>query len=402
MGLSQFRRFSARRLSGTGLALALGLCLIAGDLSPLQAARKKSGAASSSRTSKKKAETGSVSTTSPEQYYETAWQRFEIGSAKERQDVISELKSRSKQDPNDGTCHYYLGMMLAEAGGSKEAEDHLRAAAAAFPESPDVLYRLAEQLLARHKPEEAAPIYEKIVAQNPNHGGALTRLGLKALDETQYPKALELLTRARVAAPDNRETLRGLAIAFFNNSRPADAVSLFKTVLELDEKDPECWMLLGKSYESQSKVKEASEAFEKAKQFGRKDQEIRNLVGYDLARALYATGKIDDAISEYKKTIRTATDSATGWYELGRLYDDLRDIDQAIEAYKKAFEADDKRGEAVMRIAELFRSEAKLDEALGVLELIVRKKEWTDRAKALIGEIQAEKTEDAQGDLNSS
>jgi len=401
MGLSQFRHCSARRFARTGLALTLGLCIVAGDLSSVQAARKKSGTSTSSTgtSKKKKAETGAASTSSPEQYYETAWQRFEIGSAKERQEVISELKARSKQDPGDGTCHYYLGMMLSEAGGSKNAEDHLQAAAAAFPESPDVLYRLAEQLLMRHKPEEAAPIYEKIVAQNPNHGGALTRLGLKALDESQYPKALELLTRARTANPDNRETLRGLAFAFYHNSRPADAVSLFKTVLELDEKDPESWMFLGKSLESQSKVKEASEAFEKAKQLGGKDQDIKDLVGYDLARALYATGKIDDAIAEYKKTIRTATDSATGWYELGRLHDDLRDIDSAIETYKKAFVADEKRGEAVIRIAELYRSEVKLDEALGVLELIVRKKEWSDRAKALIEEIQAEKTEDAQGNL---
>lgn len=393
------RRNSLRYFAGTGLAVALALCLSTGEMSPVQAARKKSGTTSTKPSKKKKSEAAASAATSPEQYYETAWQRFEIGSPKERQAVISELKARSKQDPGDGTCHYYLGMMLAEEGGSKSAEDHLRSAAAAFPESPDVLYCLAEQLLARHKPEEAAPLYEKVVTINPNHAGALTRLGLKALDEAQYPKALELFTTARASNPDNRETLRGMAIALHHTSRPAEAIDLFKTVLGLDEKDPEAWMLLGKSYESQGKVSEAAEAFEKAKQFGKKDLEIRNLVGYDLARALYATGKIDDAIAEYQKTIRTATDSATGWYELGRLHDDLRDVDSAIEAYKKAFEADDKRGEAVFRIAELYRSEGMLDEALAALELISRKKDWSEKAKALIEEIQTEKTEGSREDL---
>jgi len=390
------RRTPFRHATGTGLVLALGLCLITGDITPAHAARKKSGTTS---TRKKKSESASTAASSPERYYETIWQRYQVGTPKERQSVVSELKARSKQDPSDGTCHYYLGMMLAEEGGSKSAEEHLRAAATAFPESPDVLYCLAEQLLARHKPEEAAPLYEKIVTLAPNHGGALTRLGLKALDEAQYPKALELLTSARAANPDNRETLRGLAFALHSSGKPAEAIDLFKTVLALDEKDPEAWMLLGKSYESQGKVSEAAEAFEKAKQFGKKDLEIKNLVGYDLARALYATGKIDDAIKEYQKTIRMATDSATGWFELGRLHDDLRDTDAAIEAYKKCFEADEKRGDAVLRIAELYRSDEKFDEALGALELIARKKDWSERAKALIEEIKAEKTEGDRGDL---
>ncbi|MBP7635306.1 tetratricopeptide repeat protein [Candidatus Ozemobacteraceae bacterium] len=382
--------------AGTGLVLALSLCLLAGDITPVHAARKKSGTTS---TRKKKSEAASATSSSPERYYETIWQRYQIGSTKERQAVVSELKARSKQDPSDGTCHYYLGMMLAEEGGSKSAEEHLRAAAAAFPDSPDVLYCLAEQLLVRHKPEEAAPLYEKIVTLAPNHGGALTRLGLKALDESQYPKALELLTAARAASPDNRETLRGLAIALHHSTKSAEAVELFKTVLALDEKDPEAWMLLGKSYESQGKVSEAADAFDKAKQFGKRDLEIKNLVGYDLARALYATGKIDEAIKEYQKTIRTATDSATGWFELGRLHDDLRDNDAAIDAYKKCFEADEKRGDAVFRIAELYRSDEKLDEALGALELIVRKKDWSEKAKALIEEIKAEKTEGDRDNL---
>lgn len=390
------RRTPLRHVAGTGLVLALGLCLISGDITPAGAARKKSGTTS---TRKKKSESASSATSSPERYYETIWQRYQVGSPKERQAVVSELKARSKQDPSDGTCHYYLGMMLAEEGGSKSAEEHLRAAAAAFPESPDVLYCLAEQLLARHKPEESAPLYEKILTLAPNHGGALTRLGLKALDEAQYPKALELLTAARAANPDNRETLRGLAVALHSTGKPAEAIDLFKTVLALDEKDPEAWMLLGKSYESQGKVGEAAAAFEKAKQFGKKDLEIKNLVGYDLARALYATGKIDEAIKEYQKTIRTATDSATGWFELGRLHDDLRDTDAAIEAYKKCFEADEKRGDAVFRIAELYRSDEKLDEALAALELIVRKKDWSERAKALIEEIKAEKTEGDRDNL---
>lgn len=393
------RRNSLRYFAGTGLAIAIGLCLITGDMSPVQAARKKSGSSSTKTSKKKKSEAATSAAANPERYYETAWQRFEIGSPKERKAVVSELKAYSRQNPDDGTCHYYLGMMLAEEGGSKSAEDHLRAAAAAFPESPDVLYCLAEQLLVRNKPDEAIPLYEKIVAANPNHGGALTRLGLKALDEEQYQKALGLFTTARASTPDNRETLRGLAIAFYHTSRPSEAIDLFKTVLALDEKDPEAWMLLGKSYESQNKVNEAAEAFAKAKQFGKKDIDTRNLVGYDLARALYETGKTDEAISEYRKTIQTSEDPATGWYELGRLHDDRRDVDSAIKAYKKAFEEDGKRGEAVIRIAELYHAEGMLDEALSALELIARKKDWSEKAKELIEEIKAEKTEGSQENL---
>ncbi|HEY9070698.1 MAG TPA: tetratricopeptide repeat protein [Candidatus Ozemobacteraceae bacterium] len=388
-----------RHFLGTGLALSLGFLLLSGDIPTAEAAKKKSGSSSSSSTRKKKSEPTPAVAASPEQYYETAWQRFEIGTAKEQQGIIAELKARSKQDPNDGTCHYYLGMMLARTGSSKAAEDHLRAAAAAFPQSPDVQYQLAEQLLLRNQPDEAAALYEKILTLQPNHGGALTRIGLKALDEAQYSKALELLTKAREASPDNRETLRGLAFALHHTEKHADAVSLFRTVLELDEKDPEAWMLLGKSYEQLGKVKEASEALEKAKQLGRKDETIKGLVGYDLARNLYATGKTAEAIKEYQKTIKTSAEPATGWFELGKLYDDQHDADAAIDAYRKAFEADDQRGEAILRIAELLHFDGRLDEALGALELISRKKDWSERAKAMIDEISAEKKEETQTNL---
>ncbi|HOY68203.1 MAG TPA: tetratricopeptide repeat protein [Candidatus Ozemobacteraceae bacterium] len=387
------------RFLGTGLALSLGILLASGELLPVEAARKKSGSASTGSSRKKKTESAPTAASSPEQYYETAWQRFEIGTPKERQGIITELKDRSKQDPNDGTCHYYLGMMLSRTGSSKAAEDHLRAAAAAFPQSPDVQYQLAEQLLQRNQPDEAVTLYEKILTLQPTHGGALTRLGLKALDEAQYQKALELFTKAREASPDNRETLRGLAFALHHNEKHAEAVSQFKTVLDLDEKDPEAWMLLGKSYEQLGKVKEASEALEKAKQLGRTDETIKGLVGYDLARNLYATGKTAEAVKEYQKTIKTSPEPATGWFELGKLYDEQHDSDAAIDAYRKAFEADDQRGEAILRIAELLHLDGRLDEALGALELISRKKAWSERAKAMIDEISEEKKEETQTSL---
>ncbi len=355
---------------------------------------------SSSRSKKSKKGSVEEQAAAPtETFYENAWRKFEIGSAKERKEVISELKELVKKDPGDGTGNYYLGIMLAEEQSYNPAEEHFRAAAAAFPQSADILFRLSEVLIARRKDDEAVSTLKQAEALDPNHPGVKKMLGIRALADEKFDEAIQLLSKAREGYPDNRDVLRCLGSALAAKGKFSEAVPLLTLVLSLDDMDPEIHLILGKCYQEMGKVKEAAAEMEKAKAQGRKETEISKLVGYDLARALYDTGKTEEAIREYQKTIKSDPDPATGWFELGKIHEDLGDTEEALKAYKKAFEFDGKKGDAVFRVAALLRGSGKFDDAIAALELIVKKKDWSDSASQEIADIKAERDEEKRDGL---
>ncbi len=347
----------------------------------------------------KKAKEEQVQRDRPDSWYENAWREFEMGSATEKKAVMASLRKILKKDPSDGLAHYYLGIMQAQEGPLKQAEEHLRAALQAWPESADVMSRLAEVLMERKQPDEAFALYEKVRQVDPRHAGALGNLGLKALQEERFDEAIDLLTQARAGAPEDRQILESLGAALSARNRHAEAIEVLQAALRLDESSAEAHWLLGKAYEATNKPAEAAAALEKARRFGRKEKDLKKLIGFDLARALNDTGKVEEAIAEYQKAIRTSDDPATGWFELAEIYEARGDDDKAIKAYDKAISLDAKRGEAPLRIGKIYRAAGDLDKALTVFKGIERRPDVGEQAKIEIEEIEAEKTEARRTEL---
>jgi len=331
--------------------------------------------------------TNETQTERPNSYYENAWREFEVGSDKEKKQVISALNKLVKKDPSDSMAHYYLGIMLSQTESFKQSEEHFRAALQAYPESDDVMFRLAEVLMERKQIDEAFQLYEKVHQINPKQPGALSKLGFKALTEQKYDLAIELLTQARAGAPEERDTLRQLGIAFLASNRHADAVEPLQACLKLDDSDADAHLILGKAYQALNKPAEAAAEMEKAKNLGRKDADLKALIGYDLANNFFDAGKTDDAIAELQKSIKTSADPASGWFQLGKIYEDRGERDKAIKAYEKAFELDPKMGEAMFQIGKIHRAEEELEKALDAFQTIAKQKDWADQAKIEIDEI---------------
>lgn len=283
--------------------------------------------------------------------------------------------------------------MLSRTGNLGQAEEHLRAAAEAYPDSTDISYRLAEVLVEGGASPDATPLVDKVLQADPNHAGALSLRGQIAFAAGDMQRAAESFTQAHTANPEDRDALKGLGACLVSLGRPGEALAYLQKALVLEENDPETQWQLGKAYDAIGKVKEAAEAFEKAKKLGYKDADFKSLMGYDLARALFDAGKTEAAISEYQKAIKVATDTATGYFELGKIYESIGQNSKAINAFKKTYEQD-RRGEAAWRISQIFKAEDKIDLALNALEQIRRNKdEWGEHAKIEIEEITAAKTE---------
>ncbi|MBI3038327.1 tetratricopeptide repeat protein [bacterium] len=235
-------------------------------------------------------------------------------------------------------------------GSLKTAQENLAFAAQAYPDSPDVQFQMGKVLSESKRNDEALGYFEKTLLLDANHSGTLLELGLISLNAGNAEKAIDFLSRARSIEPENGEILKSLGEAFVKIGKFLEAIEILNLALKFDETNAETHFLLGKSFEGIGKSKEASEEFERANSLGKRD--LKKMVGYDLGRALFDTGKIEEAISEYKKCIKVATDPATGWFELGKIYESKGDDSNSINAFQKSFELDG-RSEAQFRIGNI-------------------------------------------------
>jgi tetratricopeptide (TPR) repeat protein len=103
-----------------------------------------------------------------------------------------------------------------------EAEQRCAEAKAEFersiqlqPVQTESYYELGQLELEVQHDAQAAPFFEKVLARDANHGGALTGMGIIAFRSKNYAQAEQYLARAEKAAPDYQPAhyYRGLVLA---------------------------------------------------------------------------------------------------------------------------------------------------------------------------------------------
>jgi tetratricopeptide (TPR) repeat protein len=92
----------------------------------------------------------------------------------------------------------------------------------------------------------------------------------------------------------------------------------------------------------------------------------------DVERAAKVTGAWDQLIASYKQAIEASVDPAvtvTLRLRMGRvLVDEVKRVDEALEAYRAVYEADGENEEALAALERLYRDTGKFSELLGIYE----------------------------------
>jgi tetratricopeptide (TPR) repeat protein len=105
------------------------------------------------------------------------WSAFAWSQARIWRDSVSLWRWTVAVVPDSPLAHYKLGWALAYAGELDTAEVHVRRAADAWPEHPEVLQNLARILARRGRLEEAAAVLRRAVAVAPRAAGLRADLG---------------------------------------------------------------------------------------------------------------------------------------------------------------------------------------------------------------------------------
>jgi tetratricopeptide (TPR) repeat protein len=117
--------------------------------------------------------------------------------------------------PNDATAHFGLGHILAMEQRADDARAEFQRSIALQPVQTESYYQIGQLELDAHHDVQAQPLFRKTLERDPNHGGALTGMGILAYRARDYAQADHYLALAVKAAPDYAPAhyYRGLTLA---------------------------------------------------------------------------------------------------------------------------------------------------------------------------------------------
>ena len=118
------------------------------------------------------------------------------------------------------------------------------------------------------------------------------------------------------------------------------------------------------------------------------------LAHYDLGNLYYATGRMDEALVHYEKTVALAPENPNYLKNLADLlYSENKDVDRAILLYEKILAARPEDIQTLMITGHLCVSLERFDDALGYYNRILDIEPWNDEAQQFVDRIVAQGTD---------
>ncbi len=174
-----------------------------------------------------------------------------------------------------------------------------------------------------NQPKKRRPSRKKELAPDADFHDLLRR-GTQALHQGKLGSAVELLEQAHQLEPENPGVLQNLSGAYILTKKFKKAVSLLEPLSEQDPKNPMVWTNLGAAY-------------------------LGNPI---LARDEHQL----EAITAFKKALELEAKAPNVAYNLGLIYKDRKEIEQALHWFNKALAVNPNDKDARNYIKELSKA----------------------------------------------
>ncbi|MGA2809791.1 MAG: tetratricopeptide repeat protein [Candidatus Acidiferrum sp.] len=138
------------------------------------------------------------------------------------------------QRPDDATAHYGLGRILRMLERPGEAEAELRRSIEIEPNQTASYYELGDIALTGGNFEAASALFQKVLARDPRHGGALTGSGIAAYRQKQYDVADGFLKSAVESSPGYQPAHYYYALNLKRLGRTEESNREMQIALDLD------------------------------------------------------------------------------------------------------------------------------------------------------------------------
>ncbi|MHB8354564.1 MAG: tetratricopeptide repeat protein, partial [Burkholderiales bacterium] len=164
------------------------------------------------------------------------------------------------------------------------------------------------------------------------------------------------LPQPKVSAPSPTEINQ--FVSLFNSGRHTEMENQARKLLERYPGSGLVWKALGASLKAQGKM--ALFELQRATELLPDDAEAH----YNLANALKALGRLDDAVASYHRVLKFRPDLAEAHNNLGNALKDLGRLDDAVTSYHRALRFKPGYAEAHYNLANALKDLGRLDDAV--------------------------------------
>ncbi|WP_204153470.1 tetratricopeptide repeat protein [Leptolyngbya sp. CCY15150] len=184
--------------------------------------------------------------------------------------------------------------------------------------------------------EQAAPFYQSILQQDPDHMEALQLLGTLVCQQQRYAEGADYLRRALALKPTYAEGYYNLGSALQNLEQSEEAIAAFQQAIALRPDYPEAHLNLGTIYKRRQQYAEAAEQFQAA-----------IALRPDYAKAWRSLGSVlriqnrcEEAIPCYERALAIDPTYAHAYSSWGYLLTEMGQLPAAMEKYEQAIALD--------------------------------------------------------------
>ncbi len=193
----------------------------------------------------------------------------------------------------------------------------------------------------------AASACQAILAEAPDHAHANHLLGIILLQQQQLEKAIEHLTRATTAMPEDAGMLTHLGTAHSYAGNLDAAAGSFKAALKINPEFVDAYNNLAALSMRRNDPASAIEFYQRALAVNERVAAVHA----NLANAFLSIAKVDDAITHYRRALSIRPRFAEAEYGLAQALRDNGDLAEAIDHYKIALEQNRTHASAMTSLA---------------------------------------------------
>jgi tetratricopeptide (TPR) repeat protein len=306
-------------------------------------------------------------------YVENGNKYFNTGKYKEASIMY---RNALKKDPLNGDAYYRVGLCDLRMGQPSSAVRSLRRAKELMPDQIEAALTLADVYLmavsvnassAKNLLPEIKQLAQDLEKKDAYHGHRLN--GLYLLLEGKPKEAIERLEKANQMKPLEPNVALFLMRALAAEKRGDEAETLARQLIEKHKTLVPAYNFLYVRYASSNKL-DAAEAILKLRTANNPKDESGML---QLAQFYGATRREADMKSTLDKLTSNTKDFPNAYRAVGDFYFRNRNLDKAVEYYVTGKQADPTQSATFdKRIAEAYISQGKADEALKLLEAVIK------------------------------
>jgi Flp pilus assembly protein TadD len=216
-------------------------------------------------------------------------------------DGAAVVEKALEESPGAGELYFLLGSLRVHLDQYQKALDALTRANELGVESPGVDVYRAIALAALGRRDEAEKTLRLVLERNPGAPEARKQLGL-LLVETRPGEALDQLSQALDAVPDDLQTLETAGLLAVTLNRDEKAIELLSRALALDPSNTRMWLALGETHYRRAESKEARAAFEHALESDTKSPAESESAHFYLGEIDFADRQFEQAAAQYRQS----------------------------------------------------------------------------------------------------